>query len=83
MDVLEIVSVKEVNWALEALMCSEQERLCVGLQSRKGEINVKSDSGSKFILALLAFTQDATEINVKYFQGKLVVTIKYQNVFQI
>jgi len=37
-DVLEIASVKEVNWALEVWMCSVQERLCVGLQSRKGEI---------------------------------------------
>jgi len=30
-DVLEIASVKEVNWALEVWMCSVQERLCVGL----------------------------------------------------
>lgn len=74
---------KEVNWALEVWMCSVLERLCVGLQKQKGGDNVKSDSGSKFILALLAFTQEATEINIKYFQSKLVVNMKYQNVFQI
>jgi len=37
-DVLEIASVNEVNWALEVWICSVQERLCVGLQSRKAEI---------------------------------------------
>jgi len=34
-DVLEIASVKEVNWALEAWMCSVQERLCGGLQKER------------------------------------------------
>lgn len=58
------------------------EAVC-GSTKQKGGDNVKSDSGSKFILTLLAFTQEATEINVKYFQSKLVVTIKYQNVFPI
>lgn len=64
MDVLEIASAKEVNWALEVWMCSVQERQRVGLQSRKGEI-IKSDSASKYMLALPVFTQDDTESNVK------------------
>ena len=58
------------------------EAVC-GSTKQKGRDNFKSDSGSKFILALLAFTQEATEINIKYFQSKLMVNIKYQNVFQI
>jgi hypothetical protein len=58
------------------------EAMCGSTKQKEGD-NVKSDSGSIFILALLAFTQEATEINIKYFQSKLVVNIKYQNVFQI
>ena len=54
----------------------------MGVYKKKGD-NVKSYSGGKFILALLAFTQEATEINIKYFQSKLMVNIKYQNMFQI
>lgn len=58
------------------------EAVCGSTNQKDGD-NVKSDSGSKFILALLAFTQEATEINIKYFQSKPVVNIKYQNMFQI
>lgn len=63
--------------------CAACRRGCVWVYKAERGANVKSDSGSKFLLALLAFTQEATEINVKYFPSKLVVTIKYQNVFQI
>ena len=58
------------------------EAVC-GSTKQKGEDNVKSDSASNFLLALLTFTHEATEINVKYFQSKFVVNIKNQNVFQI
>lgn len=58
------------------------EAVC-GSTKQKGRDNVKSDSESKFIVALLAFIQEATEINIKCFQGKLVVNIKYQNMLQI
>jgi hypothetical protein len=58
------------------------EAVC-GSTKQKGGDNVKSNSAGKFILALRIFTQEATEINVKYFQSKIVVNIKNQNVFQI
>lgn len=58
------------------------EAVCGSTKQKDGD-NVKSDSGSKFILALMAFTQEATEINMKYFQRKLMVNIKYQNMFQM
>lgn len=58
------------------------EAVCGSTNQKVGD-NVKSDCASKLFLALLAFTQEATEVHVKYFHSKPLVNIKNQNVFQI